>query len=98
MTLMSKSLKIPTSFLQKCMQRLNLLWRLNRFRVTQSVLEIVYKTQLRSVLTFLLTAWFGRESRHMSKLVTIVRMARKREWEIPDDTEIWSKAVKSSAS
>lgn len=51
--------------------------RLNSFRLSQSVTEIVYKPLIKSVLIFFLTSWFGHDFRLMSKLVTIVTIAGK---------------------
>ncbi len=52
--------------------------KLKSFDVSQSVLEMVYKSHVESTLQFNITAWYGNLGvRSKSKLQRIVRMAEK---------------------
>ncbi len=66
------------NILKKASQRLFLMRKLKSFDVSQSVLEMVYKSHVESILQFNITAWYGNLGvRSKNKLQRIVRIAEK---------------------
>lgn len=61
-----------------CNQRLHLLRKLNSFRVSKHIMEIVYKNLIESILTFNMAMWYGNLNvKGRSKLQRIVNLASK---------------------
>lgn len=63
---------------KKAMQRLHLLRKLNDFGVSQSILEMVYKNLVESILSFNMVAWYGHlDVKSKGKLMRVVKTASK---------------------
>lgn len=63
---------------KKAQQRLFLLRKLRYFNVHQSVLEMVYRSLIESILTFNIVTWYGNISvKNKAKLCRIVKIASK---------------------
>jgi len=51
---------VNTDYIFKtCNQHLHLLRKLNSFRVSKHIMEIVYKNLIESILTFNMAMWYG---------------------------------------
>ena len=63
---------------KKAQQRLFLLRKLNSFGVSQSVLELVYRGLIESILSFNISTWYGHLAvKERGKLVRTVNIASK---------------------
>ena len=63
---------------KKANQRLYLLRKLKSFDVSSSILEMVYRSLIESILTFSSISWFGNLSvKDKSKLIRVIKLAGK---------------------